>query len=213
MNEKPILFNAEMVQAILSGQKTQTRRIIKPQPGSHLDDDIIKGAWEDGFIDVKCPYGKIRDQLWVRENTYADHETSDSIVLSKYFDGTPVLIKHDGHDAVQHWSYSRDCRPSIHMERKSSRIQLEIKDVRVERLQDICEEDAIDEGIDIQTHPFDDASYYCKNYLDKEGMGWANGFANNGIKSFQSLWQSINGEESWANNPWVWVVKFERIKP
>lgn len=220
MKERPILFSAPMVQAILDGRKTQTRRVVKPQP--HIDSmgnfcvgDLNygqdNGPCTRNFAKWKCPYGQVGDRLWVRENTQADH-SHDMVTLSKYAaDGVPVLYLHtsdpeyDG--SVAHWQYPREVRPSIHMPRWASRIDLLIKAVRVERLNDISEEDARAEGIKTISHGRE-GNYY---HHTRDGISPDNFCFPDG--AFKDLWTRINGPESWAANPWVWVVEFERVKP
>ena len=241
MKERPILFSAPMVQAILDGRKTQTRRVVNQKRNPH---EFIGGIGEDindpynwGFEDNNCmgnfvvlpdqfcPHGSVGDQLWVRENTYADHETSDCITLAKYFNGAHVLHDYapdcdpdrEYKDSIAHWWYSRDCCPSIYMPRWASRIQLEITDIRVERLNDISEEDSMAEGLKAVSK---DGDLYKCGIPDADGLpgndnyGWHwhewEVFAKT---AFRKLWQKINGIKSWDDNPWVWVVEFERIKP
>jgi len=196
MKERPILFSAPMVRALLDGSKTQTRRVVKPQPapwGQH-------GGWQlPGFCAsddkgfrhgapiFKCPYGKPGDRLWVREAfARIDGQTrpwieTDYRATYKHGDrlGDTLGIK-------KRWT------PSIHMPRHASRITLEITSVRVERLQDISESDAMAEGV--------------KNSLHLSGGRFAR-------ENFEHLWWSINGEGSWEANPWVWVVEFKKVTP
>ena len=214
MKERPILFKAEMVRAILDGSKTQTRRVMKPQP----DDDAIIAVGEIGtsrgaaFVRypmegsitrrVPCPYGQPGDRLWVRETCRAE-ELEDGNDGVRYLADNAWRVIEDTPDAAMSWValnfYGADHRkvsrgnvvPSIHMPRWASRITLEIVGVRVERLHDISEEDAIAEGVggNITIAP-------C--------------FA---IERYRHLWESINGKGSWDANPWVWVVEFKRIEP
>lgn len=172
MKERPILFNADMVNAILAGRKTQTRRIVKNQPNVPVTDAIprrdyphgpatINWYWRPKFghrqsapsagWDFKCPYGQPGDRLWVRETTEIDEDSHDIVVLARYSaDKEPVLYSScedpGFNGTVAHWDYPRRSRPSIHMPRWASRITLEIVSVRVERLQDISEVDAQKEG-------------------------------------------------------------------
>lgn len=185
MRERPILFSGPMVRAILEGRKTVTRRVIKVQPHG-------LGAWIRQGIKwmfpnvcphttVNCPYGQPGDRLWVRESTSEDVIGSQSV----------ARYTADGATSNHPWWYSRSACPSIHMPRIASRILLEITDVRVERLQDISDEQALAEGVD-QTNTS------------------IPGYAR---QRFQDLWGSINGTGSWDANPWVWVVEFKRIQP
>lgn len=206
MTERPIIFSAPMVRAILDGRKTQTRREVKPQPpsGHHFAGwcvcsthraDEGKAAWAAGTYPhlrgahrVACPYGQLGDLLWVRETFY--HDPEDSLTLYRAddeFDG-------DQCDAGYKW------QPSMHMPRTLSRIKLEITGVRVERLQDISEADAIEEGAP-PSHPSINAISREFGYTDFP-RSW-----------FAQLWDSINGPGSWDTNPWVWMIEFRRIKP
>ena len=196
MKEHPILFSAPMVRAILEGRKTQTRRIIKPQP-----DRVIGGfpAVDDfGELQpIRRPYGKPGDRLWVRETwVFTDydfnHMPNEYAYRADYAETDSLLWK---------W------KPSIHMPRAASRILLEVVNVRVERLRDISEADAIAEGVEVTGRNIYGNPIY-KDYSGESlrGDGWSSA-----QRSFQSLWQSINGPESWEQNPWVWVVEFKRI--
>lgn len=193
MKERPILFSSSMVRAILDGSKTQTRRVVKQDREGLLDCEPHP-AWDAFWQCVACPYGKPGDRLWVRE-TFAivprtAYARSDGV--------QQTLRPDDDHDAAIYragWDRSNGgfrWRPSIHMPRWASRILLEIADVRVERLQDISEADAKAEG----------AHNHKYNGLD---LAYA--------RAYSDLWESINGPDSWAANPWVWVVEFRRIEP
>jgi hypothetical protein len=195
--ERPILFSGPMVRAIIDGRKTQTRRIIKPQPPDWIDelhggqlskrapyelenhDNQIVG-W--GFQDERgtywrVPYGKPGDRLWVRE-THCKYG-GGFIYRADYGDLTPIS---DGIGGP--W------KPSIHMPRIASRITLEIIAVCVERLNDISRGDAMAEG-----RPHSNLAY-----------------GQNPCDWFHELWESINGPESWAANPWVWVIEFKKVE-
>ncbi|UNG19268.1 hypothetical protein [Stutzerimonas zhaodongensis] len=190
MVERPILFNGEMVRAILDGQKTVTRRAIKPgfpssvkevlpyvaYPASWMprDPESPDEAWEE---QVRiCPYGQPGDQLWVRE-TFRDARTAGA---------GRVLYKASG-DVACGW------KPSIHMPRNCSRIQLEVTAVRVERLHGISNEQCIAEG--------------CKG-----GHGSIPGYIYNATpqEHFRHVWESAGGD--YFANPWVWVVEFNRLE-
>ncbi|HDL6644668.1 TPA: hypothetical protein SBJ50_004262 [Yersinia enterocolitica] len=202
MNEKPILFNAEMVNAILSGRKTQTRRIMGNQPaGQDLEtvhvrhNDDFNFQWYGNLGESSyfpCPLGKPGDQLWVRE-TWNKH-------------GGLLTYRAD-HDWIEEMRKATVCPakwvPSIHMPRWASRINLLITGVRVERLNDISEQDAISEGLE------------C--YVD-DGVPYYGPFNNGDCRPdvvFRGLWDSIYGQkegENWQANPWVWVIEFERME-
>lgn len=195
--EHPILFSTPMVQAILEGRKTQTRRILKPQPVGIMkphqlcDDGFFKkehiGKWlwetESGESLKLCPYGQPGDILWVRETFLVEYSRHKEFYEYKA-DYSDTLAK----EVV--W------KPSIFMPREAARILLRVIDIRVERLQDISEEDAIAEGVSLPNYA--DQAIRDVRYPDPSTI-------------YAELWESINGEGSWDANPWVWVVKFERI--
>lgn len=198
MKERPILFNAPMVRAILEGRKTQTRRIIKRPEQWQIEHDghgcfceDINGDWHP--VTDFCPYGKVGDRLWVRETHYLVHQHGNpnlGIIEIDYKADLDLTQRM----CPQKW------RPSIHMPRWASRITLDITDIRVERLNEISDTDALAEGIELfPTNQYKD--YGCKF----EGVGFSDPRL-----SFSSLWQSINGYDSWTRNPWVWVIEFKR---
>ena len=203
MRERPILFSAPMVRAILSGSKSQTRRVVKYQAPDLVDDD----GWPlvdrsiDGIGEVRgaCPYGQSGDRLWVRE----DWRASLAYELTPPRDippGKPIAYQADGAGSLPHFNAGK-LRPSIHMPRWAGRITLEVTGVRVERLQDISKADAIAEGI---ARHADGNGFHTKD-------GWH--YSADPRESFASLWEYINGHGSWDANPWVWAVEFRRIKP
>lgn len=203
MNERGMIFNAEMVRAILDGRKTQTRRIMKNQPAGDYPETpaLIRNVgtgfqWhglygESGIFN--CPLGSIGDRIWVRE-TYRVHSRATDVatlvyrasVRNSWTEQThrvPVAVCNKP-ATPEKWT------PSIHMPRWASRLLLEITDVRVERLNNISECDAKAEGGPTE----------CTLIGDKYFPG------------FRSLWKSIYGEESWASNLWVWVIEFKRVE-
>lgn len=201
MKEKPILFNGDMVRAILEGRKTQTRRVFKDK-NWNVDREFNDEGWpiacdsEGNWYDVKCPYGQVGDQLWVRETHFVVPGKGNAF-------GEKILYRADGGNLeAQIKEAGEKWKPSIFMPRSASRIDLLIKDIRVERLQDISEKDAIAEGIKPFKHK--DTSYRYRDN-DKHGYGSATG-------AFRALWQLINGEKSWDKNPWSWVIEFEKIE-
>jgi hypothetical protein len=195
MKELPIRFSGPMVKAILDGSKTQTRRVVKQDRDGLLDCKPTP-AWDAFWQCVACPYGKPGDRLWVRETFGIDDE--DGAVL--YF-ADPDTAQNAEHARICEDRYPRR-RPSIHMPRWASRILLEITDVRVERVQDISEADAQAEGIEYSER----FEGYC--------IGMAEHYHSHDPRlSYASLWESINGPDSWAANPWVWVIEFRRIEP
>lgn len=145
---------------------------------------------------ITCPYGEPGDRLWVREAWAADAQV-DAIAPRDLSQGEPIWypadfsVRQTGCSMI---SKGRG-RPSIHMPRWASRILLEITAVRVERLQDISDDQAIAEGID--THP---TGFYGNGCITAGG-------------AFLELWESINGDGKWATNPWVWVIEFKRVTP
>lgn len=202
MKERPILFNGAMVRALLSGTKTQTRRVLKQATGPSLsvgmDDNTLGVAelswlWGDGpghdvhetIKRVPCPHGQPGDRLWVRE-TFGHFERNDN-----FTPGCEVFYRADGEClAIEPW------RPSIHMPRWASRITLEVTSVRLERLQDISEADAQAEGWTRRPEVSTDPQVHKEAARD-----W-----------FMDLWESINGHGSWDANPWVWVVEFRTVE-
>lgn len=190
--EKPILFSTPMIRAILDGRKSQTRRIVKPQPESvdHVNHKIIpyNGSAEFLMKNTICPYGKIGDVLWVRETF---HLVPPNMVFYK---ADPE------NKATGKW------KPSIFMPKEACRIRLEITNISVERVQDISKDDAIAEGIEL----YEGESNY-KNYLHGDGRNY--GYVKEAKISYMTLWESINGKDSWDINPWVWVIEFKRIQP
>lgn len=220
MTDRPILFSGPMVRALLDGRKTQTRRIVKPMPkwaarfpickpdGMVADHEIW---WWDGEFDrvgvaQASPYGGPGDRLWVKETHAIVPRTAYAMS-----DGVQQTLKPDDtHDAAVYaagWERSKPgrWRPSIHMPRWASRLTLTITDVRVERLQNISEVDARAEGISIQAPPDRDGG----RHFGVDGMQIDEMTA---ARAYQALWNKINGPDSWAANPWVWVVTFE-VKP
>ena len=213
MKERPILFSAPMVRALLDGSKTQTRRPCKYPiyangfkfdghdflchndylPPSATLMDVKRGGIEyttsdHAGWDSECPYGQPGDRLWVREAHWwfkdePDHETG---YFPPKLTADDVEYRADGDDGRKVW------RPSIHMPRWASRILLEVTGARLERLQDISHADAWLEGVGAPGTKYDFAE---------------------GIDLYRTLWESINGPESWAANPWVWVVEFKVMQP
>ena len=202
MTERPILFNTEMVRAILDGRKTQTRRIIKPQPTNPRWNNIGWVGWDDGHgyqIKAPCNPGDIQ---WVRETWVFDSGDEDyGTGCFMYKADMPIHIdaKDTAHgDDVDITAEDYKWHPSIHMPKDAARIFLRVKDVRVERLQDISAADIRSEGL----------SSMCAMVGDMEiaRLEWRN------------LWNSTIKEADlpvygWEANPWVWVIEFERCEP
>lgn len=208
MNERPILFNDEMVRAILEGRKTVTRRPMKNQPGefTHVDHDDVRGwhFWGDyirgpGQTDVdqwhepiKCPFGAVGDHLWVRE-AWAHDASSVEECRTRHESATPGLGYGPYYRATESYPESLRWRPSIHMPRWASRITLCVTGVRVERVQDIDHEGAWDEGF----------------LMHDEGAV----LTEESVDTFLHAWDAIYAAKGfgWKANPWVWVVEFERV--
>ncbi|HBW8410832.1 TPA: morphogenetic protein [Klebsiella pneumoniae] len=210
MKERGMIFNGEMVRAILDGRKTQTRRIMAPQPADDIERGIFPNPEVIGWKSSRrhkhgsttahfCHYGKPGDRIWVRETFQGplfDYDLMDGYCK----DPTPFekpefcVYKADGVPAPEFYDADDELhccwRPSIHMPRWASRILLEITNVRVERLKSISDGDAIREG--------------CSTADMKSGDCVADVFAR--------LWASIYGAESWNANPWVWVIEFKRVE-
>lgn len=200
MKERPILFSAPMVRALLNCTKSQTRRVVKPQPDEDgLSRPIGSPYWHDTSArEYRCPYGQPGDRLWVREafiHEPADYCWEASVSIPSRPSHTTYRADCDGDTRGAGW------KPSIHMPRNLSRIDLEITAVRVERLHDISETDARAEGI---------IDGGCLNCGNPEPCG-CDSPAPDARESFCHLWQSINGEKSWHANPWVWVVEFRPL--
>lgn len=225
--ERPILFSGPMVCAILDGRKTQTRRVVKWKPrveGLNLQATSLSvqpyfrpgiesgvvlasrdgnGSWNDRTHPVKCPYGKPGDRLWVREG-FIDAEDY------------PCHPYHDEEDGGPRYEYRADTsaeqsanilwKPSIHMPRIASRITLKVTGVRVERLQDISEEDIEAEGV-----------LACDEWQDYlatwESMQSDEIWIETPRQYWEKRWDRINGKKyPWASNPWVWVVEFPQYE-
>lgn len=206
MKEHPIIFNGENVRAILNNRKTQTRRVIKPQPSECWDSLVWLSGIEKwrahhpngspvpspASPEWRCPYGAPGDRLWVRETWGMLNDLPDSrdVVYRADYPGEPS-------------PEARGWRPSIHMYRWASRITLEVVDVQVERMQDITPSDCIAEGIEIIANEW--------------STPWYRGLRNewkSSREAFANLWDSINAKRGypWADNPWVWAVTFKMME-
>jgi len=233
MTERPILFSAPMVRALLDGSKTQTRRVVKDLPPWTITEIVpsasgcglwlpngpapsgrgmASGHWRP------CPYGQPGDRLWVKESyrfldTFDDASPAgvgDRSLLAGYpKPWAPLHFEADG--ARREWKHVSSLppcglpqpgklRPSIHMPRWASRILLEVVSVRVERLNECSEADALAEGV--RGEPCDHIRLSC------EEIGCCGPTAQG---MYAALWEQINGAGSWDANPWVWVVEFRRV--
>jgi hypothetical protein len=226
MMEKPILFSSPMVKAILAGKKTQTRRIIKNYPSNYYKPtgeigwgdepmgsfhELHDGAHEAKYI--RCPYNHPGDHLWVRE-TWQRVETSDGLGVVYRADESILAVEYDEinefektnerlieprqelHDFIDE---DMPWKPAIHMPRWASRITLEITNVRVERLHDISESEALAEGIENFPYQMPESINLVKDSMV--------------IDRFARLWDSINAKRGfgWEVNPWVWVIEFKVV--
>lgn len=211
MNTKPILFSTEMVQAILEGRKTQTRRIVK---NKYCNTDLVKAnnILYERQNDIPAPYksedGKTIRRIRIHEECIPQYQKGDILYVRETWAenilNDKFIYKADeqqGDEIIRgKW------KPSIHMPKKAARIFLEVTDVRCERLQDISEEDAIAEGIE-HIGPF--GEYKGSPHPDVKGIYRAYGQAN---RAFQDIWSDIFGKQSWDDNPFVWVYEFKRIE-
>lgn len=219
MKERPILFSASMARAILAGEKTQTRRVMKPQPWLIPGTPYITGGWmwtrsgdgdgegldwginapmdEVGAALAKyCPYGQPGDRLWVRESFRfgsAPNDASGQGIALFGSDASSAIPHPDMEMGRYNWCRRYVPVSAIHMPRWACRLLLEVTGVRVERVQEITEDDARAEGMEV---------------LSVGTATWSN------RQSFAVLWDQINGKRAgcaWDNNPWVWVIEFRRV--
>jgi len=228
VKEYPTLFSSPMVKAIIAGQKTQTRRVLKQQPTPETnvvewntaERAFVPWRWMSGVgsgaggrrtgSPFPCPYGATGDRLWVRETwrTAKDLDDLSPSQMAKkakeagwHTPWAPLRYESDGTEVnwATAWGPPGKTRVSIHMPRWASRLALEVTEVRVQRLQEISEEDARAEGVG--EVPF------CK-------AGRPDGLEH--VEAFENLWQRINGKRpgcSWEANPWVWAITFKRVTP
>lgn len=200
MKERPILFSTDTVKAILEGRKSQTRRMVK-LPGMDPNEVEFQRLFPDHLYHYthefwttnrthrkNCPYGQPGDRLWARES----FRQPNPLGKPRYY--------YKADDITEGLSHLFRYKPSIHMPKAAARIWLEITEVRVEKLQDISKEDAEAEGVQKITVSGTD---HWKRYDGYQLL------ASSPVVSFWSLWAMINGEESWEQNPWVWVVCFK----
>jgi hypothetical protein len=205
MASKPILFSTPMVQAILDGKKTQTRRVIIPQPDRFFEVDDTPGNFH--LYDVEWGLGRIYpkyqvgDILWVRE-TWAT--VSSGIIEYK----ATYIEPYTGSTEIDHIGKKITWRPSIHMPREAARIFLRVTNVRVERLREITDTDCLSEGI--KDHPISDL------WNEVVARVYGDTCEDTPIKAFEKLWNSTIKKQDidkygWDANPWVWVYEFERV--
>lgn len=228
----PKLFSTPMVQAIQENRKTKTRKtkglenvtsnwaFIEMDESSDNSyarfydsffNDENNNPTDESYKTIKCPYGKPGDVIWVRETflwVMLDH-AHDLLVgsMDRNQYAYKASIHNDWIDYAKE-KYNYKWKPNIHMPKAAARYFLKIKSITVERLQDITEADAIAEGVGIKIFP--GGAFYETYSSDINFQGIYD--EDTAKDSFRTLWQSINGEESWKANPFVWVIEFERIE-
>lgn len=219
MKSTPILFSAPMIRALLAGTKIQTRRVVKAMagqqrqwltpelinasPSAHFTITSSEGAPRDPGVQlehprggplgwIRSPFGGPGDQLWVRETWNVYQRDEDGEFYGPYARIPKAKPAHATIGYAIEGGTEYPWRPSIHMPRWASRITLELRDVRVERLQEISDDDCVAEGVDIgcPPHPADQPTPRML---------------------YQQLWEDLNGEGSWAKNPFVWVLAFRKL--
>lgn len=225
MKERPILFSAPMVLALLAGRKSQTRRLVKPppwadrnyQPGAPMwTHDKLSGFFAEHVFGhclasiAGCPHGAVGDRLWVREAwlqwACPRHDEGQAPgTRCDCDDPKSIRYQADHPEGTDREIHSVRWRPSIHMPRWVSRITLELTEVRVERLQDISEEDARAEGC-----PGHDVEPIAEGGTIYSMKGRSS--APSPLAHFRILWESLHGPDSWALNPWLWVLSFRRVE-
>ncbi|WP_095158349.1 hypothetical protein [Pseudomonas sp. Irchel 3E13] len=236
MQEIPILFNGPMAKAVLDGRKTVTRRLVKGGQIPHLSPIESEWPWTAvaqydpryGFVvsartEQECaellgihgesPYGRPGDRLWGREAWAADQQL-DGVAPRDMSHGEPIVYLAD--NALRQTGCAMitkgKTRPSIHMPRWASRIELEVTERRIERLQAITEDQAIAEGL-VVTGEVNGRVLYSASTPAPIPAGTQQVFTPSGtdaISAFRQLWESTGGD--WASNPWVWVVEFKRVE-
>lgn len=212
----PILYSTPMVQAISEDRKTKTRRLKGLEKVNENPDDwmfysfsvlgevdpssdyaifswifAFKNVYTGEKVYIKCPYGQRGDVLWVREKFRIVKALGQEMID---YAASPANI----------WSIDQPWKPSIHMPKKAARLFLKVKDIRVQRLKDISQSDAIAEGVE-QIADYGTTGY--KLYTEPNAA-----YSDiDAVSSFESLWESINGKASIELNPWVWVIDFKKI--
>jgi hypothetical protein len=231
MGDRGILFSAPMVQAILAGRKTQTRRVAKPRSRtSILGDNFGSGQWFDAYIRdpgnrdwlLKDAAMRPGDTLWVRETWGCPSADRPGVEGGRKPEpGARIVYAAEPADAAQWITGHPGCadfcwRPSIHMPRWASRVDLRCTDVRVERLNDCTEADAVAEGVhrigeeyaSFPGPPWDAGP----NFWTVSAEGWSIS-APTALETYGMLWAFLHGPEAWDANPLVWVYTFERVVP
>jgi hypothetical protein len=239
IKERPILFSAPMVRAILEGRKTVTRRALNERALKNIGYGVQLGECHElptegplhpnsiGYYNDFCPFGQPGDRLYVRETfmdlrgTGVEHRPDPDGPLQRYAYGADTRPGSHGDEARK--DFGLKWKPSIHMPRAASRILLEIIAARIERLQDISDEQAQSEGIIPAPKTTEDSHQFWRNYhLSGDGTFCV----RTPKESFKSLWCHVAGgsfpkgeaaykasPHSWDANPWVWVVEFKQVTP
>ncbi len=229
MKERPILFSGPMVRAILEGRKTQTRRVVKwseVEPGLNLGfsgllavaqdsrgwvlTSMSGGCWQERCAPTLCTYGVPGDRMWVRE-TWSG-QRNRPIAECELFYRADGEHQHGRQLGLSYAERESKWRPSIFMPRWASRLTLEVKAVRVERLQKISEADAIAEGIRLVTKDGTVNKFCVYDLGDYSSTPWSE-MSRDAVSAYRSLWDSINAKRGhgWETNPWVWVVEFKAV--
>ncbi len=222
MREIPILFSTEMVRALLAGRKTMTRRIMNPQP---LKADIAKvptNGWDS--VLPMCPYGKPGDLIWVRESTLKERQKGNTLnpAFGKYIYRADLKVG-EFEPGTTLYSYN-DIAPSIHMPKAAARIWLQVEEVRIERVNEISDDDILREGVLIPVSNKSGANNSVMFLLGEKNKAIhfipEGSFAKGAPQLTQhqllfafwaELWCNVNGRESWEDNPYVWAVKFKVV--
>lgn len=219
MADRPILFSAPMIRALLAGTKTQTRRLLKPQPSKPWDGLFHdRGRWWTGdsltgeaIETLRVPYAH-GDRLWVREAHYLTDDGDTEYALFPADEGGEIAehleqiarMERD-YPNPEHWAKHKRLRPSIHMPRWASRLTLTVTEVRVQQLQEISEADVLAEGCPCDPDYHDTTADGSNPHMVRlEAWRWTSPRA-----WYHRLWDAINGPGSWDANPWVVAVSFE----
>ena len=208
MKETGLMFKAPLVRALLDGRKTQTRRIAKPVRHPDLGNLYTPGALlrehePQHVINRACPYGQPGDRIYVRETARSCRAYEVQGYPPSQWGNKPIWFEADGTPPGAETAWATKATPAIHLPKFAARIWLEVRSVRVERLQDISEEDAITEGIERADNFFGCTCW--KVCGEPEGADVV--CPDDPIGSFRTLWESTGGD--WDANPWVWAIDFK----
>lgn len=214
MKERPIIFSGDMVRAILAGRKSQTRRILKPQPigGDRIIWDRFNGIFQSGQLrdsenacrEIRCSYGKPGDRLYVKETwAYIDNSAFGEASYCEYRADTGNAMPGDWPEEHRDDPDCPKWKSSMFMPRWASRITLELTGVRVERLNDISGEDCRAEGVEVPR---------CGCDVCAMSSAMCPADASVHIEEYRHLWDKIHGAGAWEQNCWVWVLEFKRVE-